>query len=318
MRELGRPKDAAKVAEIYVAKKGVWIGSTSAMDAEVPMLRVMQHGGLLTREAFAKRRDTWFARATANEASRVPAFVWALAYANSIETPAEAKEAIEALPSELVTSETKLHREGFVRAEVGNTLLLAGRPKDAVNHLEVATNACNWLQWPVEHTYALLHLGQAHEAVGDLEHACQAYQRVVARWGTAPRSATRDLAKARLKALSCGVEARLDAVHPARVAAGHAAPGEEDDGNEEPMTAPAPPPPPAPPAPPMPLVAFVPPGLPPDRHRVHPQAPREPRWSANGDAGPCGARPRQEGDVRRGQAHGGRPGQVRAAALRRR
>ena len=280
MRELGRPKDAAKVAETYVAKKDVWIGSTSAMDAEVPMLRVMQHGGLLTREAFAKRRDTWFARATANEASRVPTFVWALAYANWIETPAEAKEAIEALPSELVTSETKLHREGFVRAEVGNTLLLAGRPKDAVPHLEVATNACNWLQWPVEHTYALLHLGQAHEAVGDLEHACQAYQRVVARWATAPRSATRDLAKARLKALSCGVEARLDAVHPTRVPAGHAAPGEEDDENEEPMTAPAPapppPPPPVPPAPPMPPVAFVPPGLPPIATAFTPKLPRSP------------------------------------------
>ncbi len=282
MRELGRPKDAAKVAETYIAKKDLWIGSTSSMDAEVPMLRVMQHGGLLTREAFIKRRDTWYARATANDSARVPSFVWALAFANWIETPAEAKEALAAIPSELVTSETKLHsKDTFTRAEVGNALLLAGRAKDALSHLEGAANACNWLQWPVEHTYALLHLGQAHEAVGDVEHACQAYQRVVARWGTAPKSATRDLAKARLKALSCGVEARLDAAHPSRVPPNHgAAPSDESDESDERderMMPPVPPAPPAPPAPPPPPAVFMPPGIPPIATAFIPRSPEGPR-----------------------------------------
>ena len=247
LKELGRPKDAAKVAETYLARKEVWIGSNSAMDAEVPMLRVMQHGGLLSIDAFTKRRDAWYARANASEASRPQTFIWALAYANGVETPAEAREAIETLPPKMVAATNmRLTKEVFTHAELGNAFLLAGRATDALPHLEAATNACSWLQWPVEHTKALLHLGQSQESLGDTEHACQAYQRVVARWGTAPKSGTRDIAKSRVKALSCGVEARLDAVRPSRLATAHdAIPEEEVDGDDprEPVMTPPPPPP---------------------------------------------------------------------------
>ncbi len=267
MRELGHPKDAAKVAETYVAKKAVWIGSTSAMDAEIPMLRVMEHGGLLTHQELTRRRDEWYRRATTDEASRVPTLVWALAFANWIETPAEAKEAIAAIPNEVVVSEgVKVGKESFVSAELGNLLLLAGRAQDALLQLEGATNACNWLHWPVEHTQALLHLGQAREAVGDVEHACQSYQRVVARWGTAAKSATRDLAKARLKALSCGVDTHLATARPSQAPSGHGEQAKVDDDDDEepvmPPVPPEPPPPPPSPSPPPPLPPFVAPGGP--------------------------------------------------------
>ena len=259
--ELGRPKDAAKVAETYLAKKDVWIGSSSSMDTLVPMLRVMQHGGLISLEDFTARRNAWYARASATEAGRPVKVLWALAYADGVRTPAEARAALDALPKGVsVAGTVKLDKETFARAQLGNALLLVGRAKEALPHLEGATNACNWLQWPVQHTLALLHLGQAQEALGATENACEAYQRVVARWSAAPKSATRDLAKARLKALSCGTEARRAPIRTTGAPPGpNGVPDEEDDPSELPAP-PVPPPPPAPPAPPH---AFLPPGLPP-------------------------------------------------------
>ena len=177
------------------------------MDSEVPMLRVMMHGGLLSADDFTKRRNAWYSRAQATENGRPLVHLWALAYADYIESPAEASAALEALPAE-ATGAIHIEKETFSRAELGHTLLLAGNAEAALPHLDGATLACNWLHWPVQHTRALLHLGQAHEALGQTESACEAYQRVVARWNTAEKSATRDTAKARLQALACGTEAR--------------------------------------------------------------------------------------------------------------
>jgi eukaryotic-like serine/threonine-protein kinase len=261
-QELGRPKDAAKIAEVYVAKKDVWIGSRSMTDTEVPMRRIMQHGGLLSLEDFTKRRDAWYTKASASEAGHPEALLWALTYADSIETPAEAKEAIDLLPSSLGTAGRHDQKEAFVRAALGNAFLLAGKADEALPHLESAGNACNWLNWPVKHTRSLLHLGQAHQALGQTENACEAYQRVVARWGTAPKSATRDIAKAQLKALGCGTEARRATV-AAKKSKQMASTDPDDElaDDETPTTPPSPPPPPAPPAPPAP--PGPPPGVPP-------------------------------------------------------
>jgi hypothetical protein len=202
-QELGRPRDAAKVAESYMAKKDLWVGASASLQT-VPMLRVMEHGGLLGRDEFVKQRDAWYAQARAAEADRWSTWSWALAFANFVETPAEAKDALAALPlSKDGTPDFRLRKDVFSRAELGNVLLLSGHAADAIPNLENAANACNWLQWPVQHTRALLHLGQAREEVGDTSGACVAYRAVVARWGNAPRSVTRDAAKARMKALSC-------------------------------------------------------------------------------------------------------------------
>jgi eukaryotic-like serine/threonine-protein kinase len=256
-KELGRPKDAAKIAETFIAKKDVWIGSSFSMNTEVPMLRVMQHGGVITQDELTKRRDDWYARARASESGRSGTFLWALAYADKIETAAEGKEAIEALPKDATGgSGLKIDKETFIRAELGNAFLLAGKPDEALPHLEAASNACNWLHWPVQHTHAILHLGQAHEALGQTESACEAYQRVVARWGTAQKSSARDIAKTHLKALSCGTEARRAPPQTAPPA-GRSWSVEKDDEDEPdeiamPRMPPMPPGPPVPPLPPGP------------------------------------------------------------------
>jgi tetratricopeptide (TPR) repeat protein/predicted Ser/Thr protein kinase len=264
-QELGRPKDAAKIAESYIAKKDVWIGSSSWMDTEIPMLRVMQHGGLLSLENFIKRRDAWYTRAHTSQSGRPTTFLWALAYADCIDTPAEARDAVAALPPETSASEIRNHKDTFTRAQLGNAYLLAGKAKEALPHLEGATTACNWLHWPVHHTRSLLHLGQAHEALGQTEEACGAYQRVIARWGTAQKSATRDTAKARAKALSCGTETRRAPRPAAGQANGPGSPEDDDDDDNGPMIPatpaipaipPIPPGPPIPPAPPIPPGAF--------------------------------------------------------------
>jgi hypothetical protein len=89
-------------------------------------------------------------------------------------------------------------------ALLGRVLLLARRPADAALHLRNATADCFALRWPFEHIHAALDLGRALEQTGDAPGACDAYQRVLARWGSAkPASTTADAARAAARALSC-------------------------------------------------------------------------------------------------------------------
>ena len=196
------------MAASFLAKKHVWVGSSFSMDSEVPMLRVMMRGGLLEEGDFKKRRDAWYARATATESSPRSIPLWTLAFADNLQTRAEATAAMAALPEGVAwSSALRLDQESYARAQVGHALLLAGQVQAGLGQLEGATLACDWLRWPVHQTQALLHLGQAHATLGHRESACTAYQRVVDRWGTAATSATRDAARARLKVLGCGTPA---------------------------------------------------------------------------------------------------------------
>ncbi len=205
-RETGRTKDAATIARNYITRKDVWIGSA---DSEIPMLRVMKQGKLISADDFAKRRDAWYDHARATEPD-FPVVFWMLAYAENIDTPDEAKEALALLPP--YTDRGK--RQFILRAKMGHAYLLAGNAKEAVPLLEHATRACNSLQWPVASAQALLDLGQAREQTEDKAGACEAYQRVVSRWGAAQRSKTATVAKERLKILACSSEPAAVVVPP--------------------------------------------------------------------------------------------------------
>jgi|GEM_PF-1158087 len=261
--ELGKTKDAAKIAERYITKRDVWLGSESAMDMEIPMLRVMQHGGLLTADDFVKRRDTWYARVRAADSDKNAVFAWHTAYTTFVQTPAEAKDALAHAPT---IDMHRLGKDGGVRADVGFAYLLAGRPDDALIPLETAAKACNWLRWPVSHTKALLHLGQAHEQLGHTEAACAAYQRVVSRWGSARTSATRDVARARSDALACkslslpSSSSSSPASAPKTTKRAKQDPDDDDDDDDE-IRIPVPHLPNMPPMPKLPPVAGEPPSF---------------------------------------------------------
>ena len=136
---------------------------------------------------------------------------WFIVYARWAQTPAEAREAMAALPkySPLPASGTspwdKGH-EGRVRALVGDA-------DGAVPLLRAAIAWCGGVPDDQEPkafdstTDAMrdrLLLGQILEQKGDAAGACEQYGGVLARWGSAkPRSVTDDAARARSKALGC-------------------------------------------------------------------------------------------------------------------
>ncbi len=94
---------------------------------------------------------------------------------------------------------------GLPDAATGHVYLLAGKPGEALPYLKRAVAACADFDAVLAHTRAALDLGHALEATNDPKGACDAYAKVLARWGHAkPRSVTADEARARSKALGCG------------------------------------------------------------------------------------------------------------------
>lgn len=92
--------------------------------------------------------------------------------------------------------------------QLGQGLLLAGRPADAAEKLSIASGAC-MITIPRLSILpfiprANLLLGKAREQLGDQDGACAAYQKVLDRWGDAkPRSVSADDARAHMKKLAC-------------------------------------------------------------------------------------------------------------------
>jgi hypothetical protein len=88
---------------------------------------------------------------------------------------------------------------------LGRALVLAGRPREALPHLERAVADCRAHYGPFLDTAFHLHLGMAREGLGDKDGACSVYKVVLDRWGEAkPRSVTAEKARAQAKALGCG------------------------------------------------------------------------------------------------------------------
>lgn len=243
--EMSRPKDAAKMAASFRERKDVWLGAGRSV-LEIPMLRVMSQGDLVSPAELAKARDAWFTRTLETDKSMPPIFFWMPAYADYVETPAEAAVALRALP---VYEESQIGKDVTIFASIGHILLLAGKPHEAIAPLAKATTACNWLEWPIAHTKALVDLGQAREADGDRDGACDAYTRVLARWATTDKSITRDLARTRARALQCETRTKTAPSASASKKTKRRPPREEDedDVDEGPIDEPPPPPPPPPP-----------------------------------------------------------------------
>jgi serine/threonine-protein kinase len=199
--ELGRPGEAAAVARDYLRRKDAWLVGDDA-DDWINLARVEYLAGAMTREEFASKREVWLrSEAKRSDVIYARAYRWLKAYAFAVRTPADATEALTALeafgPPPPSSTRTPDQDDG-----IGYTYLLAGRAEEAIPYLSRAARSCMAIDWPIEQTWANLHLGEAEEARGNRETACGAYATVVARWGGMP-SVSADRARARRKLLRC-------------------------------------------------------------------------------------------------------------------
>jgi serine/threonine-protein kinase len=209
LQESGRPQEARKVAESFLARREAWEPEPGgddwaiARDPTAVMLAAVQRSGGMTREALQEKRATrlawWETKAVPSSRNAL----WIYQYAAAVETEAEAQEALSAQEryAPVPPYNPLFPADGYV----GRTYLLAGRVEDALPVLERMTRSCYALSFPLEHTRAHYFLGLAREHTGDRDGACKAYGVVKERWGNArPRSVTAEKAQARMKALRCG------------------------------------------------------------------------------------------------------------------
>lgn len=142
------------------------------------------------------------------DASAPGSAVWIEGWAATVQTPQDATEALAALARDprlaLPRGGEDMWLDDEADALAGRTLLLAGKPAEAIPLLRRAVGDCFLQVWPYLQTHALLDLGRALERTGDAAGACDAYARVVTRWGNAkPRSVTADAAREGTRRLRC-------------------------------------------------------------------------------------------------------------------
>ncbi len=206
--ELGRVKEASAVAEDFLARMDAWQAPPLSSDPSIDFFEFLFRAGKLDRASFVERRSRWLDAETEHDraadkvTARQASMTWTKAYAAFVESPAEAKEALDALPKYLPLTPAS-QAPLWYNFSVGKTMLHGGRADEAVTRLHRVANACVALRHPMLHTRAHLLLGQAYEARGDVASAKRAYQVVIDRWGAAtPPSTSARAARDRLEAIA--------------------------------------------------------------------------------------------------------------------
>lgn len=185
LAELGRSGEATAEAESYLRHRDAWLPGDYA-DDWFNLVRVEYLSGTISKPDLIAKRSEWLrAESRRSNAVFARAYQWMKAYAFAVVTPADAVEALSALdlfsplpPSSALSAD---QNDG-----IGNVYLKAGMPREAIPYLQRATKACAAIDWPIEQTWASLHLGMALQATGDVPGACDAYASVLSRWGRMP------------------------------------------------------------------------------------------------------------------------------------
>jgi serine/threonine-protein kinase len=208
--EEGETAKAAAVGDDYLRRMPAWThdGPSSGRSGALVALR---RAGRLSDAQASAQREAWLMEWRPAVPARIVNNAWHWFYAGWAGSPAEAREALAALPAY-----TPLPPDGTSPAAWGNegrVYALAGDADRAVPLLRKAVAACGEapggglpvaIDWIVDGVHDRWLLGQMLEQTSDKPGACAQYAEVLARWGAAaPRSVTADKARARRKALGC-------------------------------------------------------------------------------------------------------------------
>jgi serine/threonine-protein kinase len=202
--EEGDESGARRIAQDFADRRQSWARFVS-FNGGVDLSAFIDH---LVPGDFEPKRRGWIEAWTT--AGAYKGLVWPYAFAAPASTPDEARAALASLPdyaplTSYVTSMWIFFGDiGIPDAAIGHVFVLAGDHGGALPYLRHAASSCADFDAPLAHTRALLDLGVALEATGDKAGACDAYAKVLARWGQAkPRSVTAEAARARASKLGC-------------------------------------------------------------------------------------------------------------------
>jgi serine/threonine-protein kinase len=165
-------------------------------------LAELRLAGQIAEGDFLRRRDA----ALAQEHAKPSPTTWIYFYALPAATPAQARDAVAALPRfpALPRDIGNLGDSTEREEAVGRVYLLAGDLDAAIAHLRVVTGSCGVLRNLILYVRAHEELGEALAAKGDAPGACAEFSVVLSYWGNAkPHSITADKARAGMRRLGC-------------------------------------------------------------------------------------------------------------------
>jgi serine/threonine-protein kinase len=205
--ETAQAEEGALAARAFLDERDALVGPRTEDDAALQAyeigyaLQALRRAGRMTKADLRAERDRFIIEWRPRLGPDYQPHLWLITYANLAEDDADAREALDALPSfnGLPSMFASLGEE----LSIGRVYLLAGQLDEAIPWLSQAAHACRLAD--VRVVEANLELGEALERKGDKDKSCAAYAYVLRRWGNAkPKSVTADEAKKRSKALGCG------------------------------------------------------------------------------------------------------------------
>jgi len=173
-----------------------------ADDPTMALHAILLAAGTIDRPEFEKRREAWMKTWRSRGASRSDRDLWTRAYASPARTPEAALEALKVI--EPLGPPLRFFVDHLLIVDTARVYLLAGRAKEAATLLSEASTSCLGPLEPLRFVQAHALLGQAHEALGNQDAACNAYRAVLQHWGSSrPDSVTVKHTRTRWKTLGC-------------------------------------------------------------------------------------------------------------------
>lgn len=207
--ETGKMADVAKLADEYLVAQTLRPSKSDKIQTDPTLyMRMLQvRAGKSSLADYQKMRTEWIAK----QHPKSPlerAIVWYDAYAVPAYNATLAEEALKEIPADLdKTLTVGLKSTPLVGAARGRLLFLAQKYAEAIPHFERSLQICTSTEPSPWYIPDSAMLGAAREATGDKSGACEAYGRVLKRWGPAKQSETaKDVAK-RAKKLGCANDA---------------------------------------------------------------------------------------------------------------
>jgi serine/threonine protein kinase/tetratricopeptide (TPR) repeat protein len=206
--ELGRTKDARKVADRFFAASSAWTANIAADAQQLPVYLLPQQAARISRKSGEPVRAPadWLSLAT-KDGTLNPVASWLFTDGMFAMDAAEARKALERSPVPLGTSFgltrdlPKGARSPTTAFELGRVLQTAERPEAARHFFQLAAGSCGAFGDTLASTQALYALGSTLEDVNK-PGACKAYSAVLARWAGS-QSRTAKAVAARHVALDC-------------------------------------------------------------------------------------------------------------------
>jgi serine/threonine-protein kinase len=201
LMEMGRMKDAAKAARVFLDRMAAWASYPFAPDPSIGLYEPLYRAGEMTKAELAQKRREWLEherrRASEGRTAMDPWVLWATVHGSFAETREEALEAIANL-----VRDTPLpppgRRSTFLDFALGKVYVLTSRWDEAIPHLQRVIASCTAFDNVTVIQKARLLLGQAEEAKGELAAAKANYEKITETWPKTSGSTTRRRAEERL------------------------------------------------------------------------------------------------------------------------